>query len=110
MRLNPRDPLIFVMQNGTAAAYFLAGRYDEASTRAERALRVNPIYAPAMRIAVASHALAGRLADATKFMVQMRQINPELRAADVAEVAPFRRPEDVRRYAAALREAGLPQQ
>jgi hypothetical protein len=34
------DPLIFGMQNGTAAAHFLAGRYGEASSWAEKTLGV----------------------------------------------------------------------
>ena len=108
MRLNPRDPLIFGMQNGTAAAHFLAGRYDEASSWAETALRMHAGYAPALRMAAASHALAGRLAEATKYMAQMRQIDRELRAAHVADLAPFRHPEAVARYTEGLRGAGLP--
>src|SRR5262245_22051179 len=39
MRLSPRDPLIFHMQNGTAWAHFFAGRCDEALVWAEHALR-----------------------------------------------------------------------
>jgi hypothetical protein len=42
-------------------------------------------------------------------MAQMRQVDPELRAANVHELAPFRRPEDVRRYVDGLRQAGLPE-
>src|SRR5262249_38558940 len=61
MRLNPLDPLVYVMQNGIAAAHFLAGRYDEASLWAEKAVLEQPNFAPGMRIAAASHALAGRM-------------------------------------------------
>lgn len=109
MRLNPLDPLIFGMQNGTAAAHFLAGRYDEASAWAERALRMNQSYSPAMRVGAAGHALAGRLTEASKLMAQMRQIDPELRVSNLAELIPFRRPGDVARYAEGLRRAGLPE-
>ena len=42
MRLNPQDPLFFQMQAGTALAHFFAGRYDEASTLAETAMRDQP--------------------------------------------------------------------
>jgi tetratricopeptide (TPR) repeat protein len=110
MRLNPLDPLIFGMQNGTAAAHFLAGRYDEASSWAETALRTHANYAPALRIAAASHALAGRFAEAKKFMTRMRQIDRGLRVSKLADLAPFRRPEDFVRYAEGLRKAGLPEE
>jgi TolB-like protein/class 3 adenylate cyclase len=110
MRLNPLDPLMFGMQNGTAAAHFLACRYDAASAWAERALRINQSYSPAMRVGAASHALAGRLVEASKLIAEMRHIDPELRISNFAELVPFRRPEDVARYAEGLRRAGLPEE
>jgi tetratricopeptide (TPR) repeat protein len=109
MRLNPLDPLIFGIQNGTAAAHFLAGRYDEASSWAEKALRQHANYSPAMRMAAASHALGGRRREAQKSMARMRQIDPELRVRDLTDLVPFRGPEDVARYAEGLRIAGLPE-
>ena len=109
MRLNPLDPLIFAMQTGTAAAHFLAGRYDDASSWAEKALGMHANYAPALRLSAASHALAGRVAEARKSMVRMRQIDPGLHLSDLTAFAPFRRPEDSARYADGLRKAGLPQ-
>jgi TolB-like protein/tetratricopeptide (TPR) repeat protein len=108
MRLNPLDPQLFGMQNGTAAAHFLAGRYDEASSWAEKALREHPTHSPALRVAAASHALAGRLAEAREAMARMRNIDPALRVSNVAAFVPFRRPEDFDRYVQGLRKAGLP--
>jgi tetratricopeptide (TPR) repeat protein len=109
IRLNPLDPLIFGIQNGTAAAQFLAGRYDEASSWAEKALRQHTNYSPALRMAAASHALAGRPREARKSMARMRQIDPELRVCDLADITPFRGRDDVARYAEGLRIAGLPE-
>jgi TolB-like protein len=109
MRLNPLDPHLFGMQNGTAAAHFLAGRYDEASAWAEKALREHPTHAPAMRIAAASHALAGRFAQAREAMARMRQIDPALRVSNIGAFVPFPRSEDFDRYVQGLREAGLPE-
>jgi TolB-like protein len=109
MRLNPLDPLLFGMLNGTAAAHFLAGRYDAASSWAEKALWEQPRHSPAMRMAAASHALAGRLAPARDAMARMRRIDPELRVSTIAAIVPFRRPEDFARYVQGLREAGLPE-
>jgi TolB-like protein/class 3 adenylate cyclase/tetratricopeptide (TPR) repeat protein len=109
MRLNPLDPLMFGMQNGTAAAHFLAGRYDDASAWSEKALRVHTNYLPAMRMAAASHACAGRLAEAQKIIARIRQIDPELRASRLTDVVPFRGPQEITRYVEALRNAGLPE-
>ncbi len=108
MRLNPLDPLIFAMQSGAAAAHFLAGRYDDASAWAEKALGMHANYAPALRLSAAGHALAGRVAEARKSMARMRQIDPDLHLSDLMDFAPFRRPEDSARYADGLRKAGLP--
>lgn len=108
MRLNPLGPLMFGMQNGTAAAHFLAGRYDEASAWSEKALRGHADYLPAMRMAAASHACAGRLAEAQKTMARIRQIDPELRASRLTDVVPFRGPQEIARYVDGLRRAGLP--
>ena len=109
MRLNPLDPLILGMQNGTAAAHFLAGRYDAASSWAEKALQQNSNYLPGIRMAAASHALSGRLAQAQKALTRMRQIDPELRISNLAELVPFRAAQDFARYVEGLRKAGLPE-
>jgi TolB-like protein/Flp pilus assembly protein TadD len=108
MRLSPRDPLIFHMQNGTAWAHFFAGRCDEALSWAERALRESPNCKPALRISAASQALLGRMEDARVTIGRMRQVDPEFRVRDLRKVAPFRRPEDLTKYEGALRKAGLP--
>jgi len=109
MRLNPLDPLILGMQNGTAAAHFLAGRYDAASSWAEKALQQNSNYLPGIRMAAASHALSGRLAQAQNALARMREIDPELRISNLAEIVPFRAALDYARYVEGLRKAGLPE-
>jgi tetratricopeptide (TPR) repeat protein len=108
MRLSPLDPLLYGMQQGIATAHFLAGRYDEASSWAEKVLREHPNRPPALRTSAASNVLSGRLADGQKAMARMRQIDPALRVAGLKDLVPFRRPEDFTRYVDALRKAGLP--
>jgi TolB-like protein len=108
MRLSPLDPLLYGMQQGIAAAHFLAGRYDEASSWAEKVLRENPNRPSALRTSAASNVLSGRLADGQKAMARMRRIDPALRVAGLKGLVPFRRPEDFTRYVDALRKAGLP--
>jgi len=66
MRLSPRDPLMFTMQGVTAFAHFFAGRYDEATSWAEKAFWERPNILATLRVAAASYALAGRLMEARK--------------------------------------------
>jgi len=107
IRLNPLDPLIPRMHTGIAAAQFLSGRYKEAALSAQSALRQHPNDLPLLRVAAASYALAGQIADAQKIIARVCQLDPGLRLSRVAELAPCRRPEDVSRYVDGLRKAGL---
>jgi TolB-like protein/class 3 adenylate cyclase/Tfp pilus assembly protein PilF len=109
IRLNPLDPLIPRMHTGTAAAHFLSGRYKEAALAAQSALRQHPNDLPLLRVAAASHAFAGDMADAQRTITRVRQLDPALRVSKVAELAPYRRPEDVSRYVEGMRKAGLPE-
>ena len=42
-------------------------------------------------------------------MAGMRQLDPNLRVANLAGVVPFRKPADIARYTEGLRRAGLPE-
>jgi tetratricopeptide (TPR) repeat protein len=109
MRLSPLDSRMFTWQYYTALAHLCTGRYDEAAAWAERALRDQPDMTPAMRTMAASHALAGRLAEAQQIMGRLRQLDPTLRISNLGELLPpFRRAEDRTRIVDGLRKAGLP--
>ena len=105
MRPQPLDPFTFPVSTQIAAAHFFAGRYDEASSRAEKALREQANWVNA----AASYALAGRLDQARKSMARLREIDPALRVSDLRRMFTFRRPEDIARYEERLRKAGLPE-
>jgi TolB-like protein/class 3 adenylate cyclase len=109
IRLNPLDPLIARMQTGIAAAQFLAGQYQEAAVSAENGLRQHPNDLPLLRVAAASHALAGQMMDAEKHMGRIRHLDPTLRLSRAAALAPCRRADDVSRYVEGMRRAGLPE-
>jgi TolB-like protein len=110
MRLSPLDPRLPGMQTATAWGHFLAHRYDEASSWAERALRELPDFLGALRIAAASHALAGHLEEARSIMVRLLQVDPPFRLSILADrLMPLRRSEDRARFAEGLRIAGLPE-
>jgi TolB-like protein/class 3 adenylate cyclase len=109
MRLSPLDPEVFVAHLGLAAAHLFDGRYDEASSWAEKALRQRPNSAGAARVAAASHAFAGRLEQAQKAMARLRQIDPALRISNLRDVLTLRRPDVMATYVEGLRRAGLPE-
>jgi TolB-like protein len=109
MRLSPLDPMLPSMQVATAFAHFLAGRYDEASSWADKAIRSRPNLMPAVRTAAASCALAGRLNEAKKLMESIRRADPTLRVSNLKDQTPLCRPEHITRYEEGLRKAGLPE-
>jgi TolB-like protein len=108
IRLSPFDPLIFKVHAAIAYAHFFAGRYDEASDWAEKAVRAGPNYLTGIRISAASHALGGRIDDARKRMAHMRSRDPALRVSNLKDLFPLRRPQDFARWSQALHKAGLP--
>jgi tetratricopeptide (TPR) repeat protein len=109
MSLSPLDPLSFRAQSGIAFAHFLAGRYDEASLWAEKALRQRSNFLPAIRDLAAATALAGRLPEARKAMARLREVDPTMRVSTIKDWVPFRRPDDLARLEDGLRKAGLPE-
>jgi TolB-like protein len=108
LRLSPLDPFTLPASTLIGAGHFFAGRYDEASSWAEKGLLQQPNSAAAARPAAASHALAGRLDQAHKAMARLRQIDPTFRVSDLRQF-PFRRPQDLARLEEGLRKAGLPE-
>jgi tetratricopeptide (TPR) repeat protein len=86
----------------------VAGRYDEASSWAEKALWAHTNFMTPVRIAAASYALAGRIDEAREAMARLRELDPSVRVANVRIWAPLRRPEDLARLEEGLRMAGLP--
>jgi tetratricopeptide (TPR) repeat protein len=109
MRLSPLDPLMFGMHSGMAFAHFFAGRYGEAATWAEKALRDQPNWVPALRTAAASYALAQQPEKAQRAMARMRQFAPEIRLSNLQDLMPLRRSDDLNRLVEGLRNAGLPE-
>ena len=108
MRLSPLDPEMVRILTGPAIAHLLAGRFDEASSWAERALSEFPGFVAAGGVLAASHALAGRMEEAQLAMQQLRRAHPDVRVSSLKNWFPLRRPEDVALLAEGLRRAGLP--
>ena len=107
MRLSPLDPETYRMQAGIAMANLFGGRFDAASAFAEQACRNQPGFLVALAVAAASHALAGRPAEARRAMDQLRVLDPTLRISNIKEWLPISRPGDLSVFEEGLRKAGL---
>jgi TolB-like protein/Tfp pilus assembly protein PilF len=109
MRLSPLDPELYRMQAGMAVAHLFAGRFDTASSWAEKAFRDLPTFLMVVSIIAASHALAGRTDEARRAMDHLRQLDSTLRISNLEDWLPIHRPEDIATFADGLRRAGLPE-
>ncbi|MGQ9371277.1 winged helix-turn-helix domain-containing tetratricopeptide repeat protein [Azospirillum sp. ST 5-10] len=109
MRFSPLDPEMFRMQAGMALAHLFAGRFDAASSWAEKAYRDLPSFLMVVATIAASHALAGRSDEARRAIDHVRQRDPTFRVSGLADWLPVHRPEDLATFAEGLRKAGLPE-
>jgi tetratricopeptide (TPR) repeat protein len=109
IRLSPQDAQYFNMQNAMAQALILAGRYDDALTWAEAAVRGNPNYIFANSAVAISAALGGRPELAQRAVARMCRLQADLRLAQLMEMFPLWRPEDRARWVEGLRKAGVPE-
>ena len=107
IRLNPRDPLVFLTQSAMAFAHFIAGRDDDAAEWAAMALRVKPGWLPALRVAIVSNALRGRLDEARRALNLYAQIDPQVSTARFG-CYPLSRDRDRQRLILGMRKAGVP--
>jgi hypothetical protein len=107
--LSPLDPEMYRMQAGMAVAHLFAGRFDIASSWAEKSFRQLPDFLIPVGIIAASHALAGREQEARRAIEHLRQLDPTLRVSNLGDWLPIHRAEDLATFANGLRRAGLPE-
>jgi TolB-like protein/Flp pilus assembly protein TadD len=110
MRLSPRDIFGEEFQLYYAFAYFQAGRYADAASAAERAVRQRPGHPVPYIIGAASYGLGGETEKARELVTQLSKLVPDISAADLEENFLYCRQEDRRRLAMGLRAGGLPEQ
>jgi TolB-like protein len=108
-RFSPLDPEMFRMQAGMAMAHLFAGRFESASSWAEKAYEDLPSFLMVVCVIAASHALADQPGDAERAMQHIRQLDPTLRISNLKDWIPIRRPEHLATFAEGLRRAGLPE-
>lgn len=107
MRLDPLDTRVFLSHSAMAFAHFIAERDQEAAEWAARALRTKPNWMPALRVAIASNAMKGRVTEAKAALLSYKQLDPTVSIRKICEHYPFRRQKDKQRLVKALRKAGV---
>ena len=108
-RLSPFDPLNFVFFTVAGIAEFVAGRYDPAIVWLRKAKREKPRFVATLRTLCASLCAAGRVDDARTVARELLEVEPNFSVHSIEAWYPFRRPDDLARYVAGLRGAGLPE-
>ncbi len=109
VRLSPLDPMLHVMESAIAHAHYQADRFEQAASWAEKALRRQPTWTPAARVAAASYAQARRSDQVEQAMARLRVMQPELRVSNLRDVTGPYRPEALRKFEQGLRLAGVPE-
>src|SRR5262249_45714599 len=98
LRLSPNDPHTPSFHAAKGFAQLFAGRFADAFSSAEEAVRQRPGFLFYMCVAAVSAALGGRMDDARRIVTRILQTNPALRVSDVSALVPMRRAEDAARW------------
>jgi tetratricopeptide (TPR) repeat protein len=104
MRLNPVDPEIYKVEAGLSVANFFLRRFEIALSWAIKSMARRKNYIPAVRVAMQSYAMLGRIADAQMMEARLREAGATF--AHIKKYMAFQRQEDVELYFEAYRIAG----
>jgi adenylate cyclase len=108
LSLSPLDPMMYYFTSAAGQANLIAENYDRAIELSTRSLRENRLHTPTLRTLAAAQMLSGRVAEARKTIVALRELEPALTVAVFSARYPGRDSPHAKRFAAALQEAGLP--
>ena len=108
-RLSPFDPLSFFFCTVAGIAEFVAGRYDQAVGWLRKAQRMNGRFVPCHRTLTAALALSGDIDGAAVAARDLLALDPRFSISVFGSWYPLRRPDDLDRFVAGLRLAGLPE-
>lgn len=108
LRLSPFDPMRFLAELAAAYGHFFTGRHDDAAEAAQRSAHINPQFAPAVALVVASCTRSGQRQAAQAAANDLLNLNPDFCIGDFVRIGRFA-PDLNESYGEALREAGLPE-
>ncbi len=108
LRLSPFDPMRYVAELAAAYGHFFTERFDDASEAAQRSHHINPKFIPAVTLLVASRTRSGHTQAAQAAAKRRLGLSPDFHVGDFVQIGRFA-PNLNEKYAAALREVGLPE-
>ena len=109
IRLSPNDPLAHVPFSGIAHCHMVHGDYAEALAWAVRSLSLNTRFDPTYWMLIAANAHLGHMAEARRFLQDLRALAPEVTVASIRAGQPAKDPARVATILEGLRLAGLPE-
>lgn len=109
LRLSPLDPLRYYFDSLAAAAMLGAHDYARAIELAERSLRSNRAHLATFKVLVLAQTLAGDMEGAAHTARELRARAPAFSVEHFLSHSPWRVSPEASTFAAALREAGVPQ-
>jgi TolB-like protein len=109
VRLSPRDTFGDEFQLYYSFAHFQAGRYADAASAAELAIRLRPGHPVPCIMAAAAYGLGGETEKAKELAAQVKSLVPTISVRDLEEHFLYCRDEDRHRLATGLRVGGLPE-
>ncbi|MEM9581189.1 MAG: winged helix-turn-helix domain-containing protein [Pseudomonadota bacterium] len=109
LALAPLDPFRFFFLALTAGAHLSAGNYAHALDLTKASLKLNRTHTSSQRMLVVASHLAGRHDEAREALGVLRQAQPDLTVSAWMKGSPSADFDNGRRFAAALREVGLPE-
>jgi TolB-like protein/class 3 adenylate cyclase len=109
LRLSPLfDPLSKERYMAIAIAHFVAGRFEESTSAASRAIQANPRFSPPYWMRCAALASLGRIDEAEAVGEQLLKVQPQFTIGSIIS-APFAKREILGALGDALRRVGLPE-
>ncbi len=106
--LSPADPTRTLWMSGKGIGLILNRQYEAAAENAERMLRIEPSYGPALRQKACALSYLDRDDEARETMAQVLKYMPTLTATRLARMIPVAGPENQEHWLNGLRKAGLP--
>jgi adenylate cyclase len=80
IQLSPRDPRLFIWLSGLAAGHYQLRNYAQAVEIGRRSWTLNRNYITGLTYVVAGLAQLGKIDDASAALVNLRELDPDLRA------------------------------